>query len=219
MSIKHPTSRLSRWRPLRWFAPALLSLLAACASVGDYGSGYPAPGYPQPSQRQELSGEVRNVDHGNRRFLLQEDRGSRADIAYDERTRLVYQGREQAVSGLEPGDFIRVRAERDGGLWRAQDIEVLADGRGGMGQPGGNERRGAISYVDLRSRTIGFTEGGYTGGEQRVYFDSRTVVEYRGQRYRPDALERGDLVRMRLRRADNGWVADRIDVEVSARER
>jgi hypothetical protein len=214
------TVRLPLRPCLRWLAPALLLLLGACASVGDYGTGYPDRGYPQQPSRQDLVGEVLNVDHGNRRFLVQEQNGGRADVAYDERTRLVYQGREQPVAGLEPGDRVRVLASRDGGLWRAEDIEVLQDARGGGSGDGySTERRGAISYVDSRAREIGYTEGGYTGGEQRIGYDSRTLVEYRGQRYPIDALERGDLVRMSLRRGERGWVADRVLVEVSSRER
>ena len=213
------TVRLPLGSWARLAAPALL-LLGACASVGDYGTGYPDRGYPQQASRQDLVGEVRNVDHGNRRFLVQEQNGGRADIVYDDRTRLVYQGRQQAVAGLEPGDRVRVLASRDGGLWRAEDIEVLQDARGGGSNDGyGTERRGAISYVDARAREIRYTEGGYTGGEQRVGYDSRTQVEYRSQRYPIDALERGDLVRISLRQGDRGWVADRILVEVSARER
>lgn len=210
-------------QPLRWLVsslvPSLFLLLAACAT-GDYGypGGSTPGGYPPASSRQSLSGQVQNVDHGNRRFMLAEDGGQRADIAYDDRTRLVYQGQQQAVAGLEPGDRVRVLAMRDGDLWRADDIEVLQDGRGG-GYGGGDERRGAVSYVDTRARVIGFTEGGYTGGEQRASYDSRTVVEYRGSRYPPDALERGDLVRMRLVRSGNGWLAEHILVEVSARDR
>ena len=213
------TVRLPLGSWARLAAPALL-LLGACASVGDYGTGYPDRGYPQQASRQDLVGQVQNVDHANRRFLVQEQNGGRADIVYDDRTRLVYQGRQQAVTGLEPGDRVRVLASRDGGLWRAEDIEVLQDARGGGSSDGyGMERRGAISYVDTRSREIRYTEGGYTGGEQRVGYDSRTLVEYRGQRYPIDALERGDLVRISLRQGDRGWVADRILVEVSARER
>jgi hypothetical protein len=209
-------------RLVRGLAAASLLLLAACASVGDYGA--PAPGgTPAPDAHQELSGQVRNVDHGNRRFLLERDQGGTADIAYDDRTRLTDQGRALAVAGLEPGDRVRVLASRGERLWRADDIELLRDVRGGdapNGDPslGPDERRGAIASIDRRSRTIGYTRGGYTGGEDSVRYDADTVVEYQGQRYRPDALERGDLVRMRLRRSDQGWV-DRIVVEVSARER
>lgn len=142
-----------------------------------------------------------------------------ADIGYDGATRLLYEGRDQAVSGLEPGDRVRVLASREGGLWRAQDIEVLADVRQGGDGTDGMERRGAIARVDPRSRTITITEGGYSGGEQTVGYDSRTQVEYRGRQYPPEALERGDLVRVRLARGERGWVADTVLVEVSARER
>lgn len=215
------SSAFSRLARRLW--PLLLLALSACASVGDFGAPYPpASGYPAPSARQELQGPVRNVDHANRRFLVDDTPGGSADIAYDAGTRLVYQGRQEAVDGLEPGDRVRVLAVREGGLWRAQDIEVLADVRqgGGYGEGnGGMERRGAISRVDPRSRTILFTDGGYSGGEQSVAYDSRTVVEYRGQRYRPESLERGDLVRIEVSRGDRGWVADRILVEVSSRER
>jgi hypothetical protein len=208
-------------RLVRGIASASLLLLAACASVGDYGP--PAPG-DAPAAHQALSGQVRNVDHGNRRFLLERDEGGVADIAYDDRTRLTDQGRMLAVGGLEPGDHVRVLASRGERLWRADDIELLRDVRS-EGTPNGeaalgpDERRGAIASIDRRTRTIGYTRGGYTGGEDSVRYDADTVVEYQGQRYRPDALERGDLVRMRLRRSDQGWVADRIVVEVSARER
>jgi hypothetical protein len=201
---------------------AVCIALSACTTMGDFGSYPPSTGYPSQPAREELQGAVRNVDHGNRRFLLVEDRGSSADIAYDQGTRLVYQGREQAVSGLEPGDRVRVLAVRDGGLWRAQDIQVIADVRqgGGYGDyDSGMERRGAISRVDTRNRAIYYTEGGYSGGEQSVAYDNRTAVEYRGQQYRPEALERGDLVRIQLSRGERGWVAERVLVEVSSRER
>ena len=210
-------------RVMRACLPLAFFALAACTTPGGYGqyppssSGSPSTGYPSGA-RQELQGAVRNVDHGNQRFLLGEDRGSTVDIAYDSRTRLVYQGQQQAVSGLEPGDRVSVLATRDGSLWRAQDIQVLAEARGGQGG-GGAERRGAISRVDTRNRILYYTEGGYSGGEQSVGYDSRTAVEYRGQRYGPEALERGDLVRMTLLRGDRGWMADRILVEVSSRER
>ena len=196
--------------------------LSACTTMGDYGAYPPSTGYPSQPDRQELQGTVRNVDHGNRRFLLADDRGGSADIAYDAGTRLVYQGRELPVGGLEPGDRVRVLAARDGGLWRAQDIQVLADVRqgGGYGDYGSAaERRGANASVDPRSRTIVYTDGGYSGGRQQVGYDSRTVVEYRGQRYPPEALERGDLVRLQVSRGERGWIAERIVVEVSSRER
>lgn len=207
------------------FAASFALLLSACASVGDY--GYPGTGYPPTPARQELLGTVSNVDHGNRRFLLGEDGGRRADVSYDARTRLTYRGQAHPVSGLEPGDRVRVHASRGyGSVWLAQDIEVLQDVRaGGYGSGYGSgygdmvQRSGVVDYVDPRARIIGYTEGGYTGSRQQVGYDSRTIVEYRGRRYPVDALERGDLVRLELRRNGGAWLAERVLVEVSSRER
>jgi hypothetical protein len=219
MPKRHPSA--IRFLFVAWFA----LLLSACASVGDY--GYPGTGYPPTPARQELLGTVSNVDHGNRRFLLGEDGGRRADVSYDARTRLTYRGQVHPVSGLEPGDRVRVYASRGyGSVWLAQDIEVLQDVRaGGYGSGYGSgygevvQRSGVIDYVDPRARTIDYTEGGYTGSRQQAAYDSRTVVEYRGRRYPVDALERGDLVRLDLRRNGGGWLAERVLVEVSSRER
>jgi hypothetical protein len=53
-----------------------------------------------------------------------------------------------------------------------------------------------------------------------VHFDRRTQVVYRQRQYPMNALERGDVVRVRLVRDRNGalW-ADRVDVRHSVRER
>ena len=219
------STRSVSFRLLRGLASvAVLLLLGACASIyGPPSGGGDNRGddgvIPAPAARQDLSGQVRNIDHGNRRFLLERDAGGTADIAWDDGTRLTRDGRAQPVAGLEPGDRIRVLASRDGALWRADDIELLGDVREAGPGAAPPERSGAIASVDRRSRTIAYTRGGYTGGEERVRYDRDTVVEYRGQRYPVDALERGDLVRLQLRRSDQGWVAGRIVVEVSARER
>lgn len=205
-------------------------LLAGCASVGDYGypgGSYPGSQYPPSAARQELVGTVQNVDHGNRRFLLDESGGRRSDVAYDDRTRLTHRGQAYAVSGLEPGDEVRVLAtatRRYGSDWLAEDIEVLRDVRasgGGYGGGYGNlvQRSGAIDFVDTRAGIIGYTEGGFTGSRQQARIDGRTVVEYRGRRYPVDALERGDLVRLELRRSGSDWLAERVLVEVSSRDR
>ncbi len=212
-------------RPLRGLsAAAVVFVLGACASIyrpssGEGGDRAGTSAHPVPAARQDLSGRVRNIDHGNRRLLLERDAGGTADIAWDDRTRLTHDGRAQAVAGLEPGAPIRVLASRDGALWRADDIEMLDDAPAGGAQAAPTERSGAIASIDRRARTIAYTRGGYTGGEERVRYDRDTVVQYRGQRHPVDALERGDLVRLQLRRSDQGWVAVRIVVEASARER
>jgi hypothetical protein len=69
-------------------------------------------------------------------------------------------------------------------------------------------RRSRMEIRDHRNR-------GYT-----VHFDRRTQVVYRQRQYPMNALERGDVVRVRLVRDRNGalW-ADRVDVRQSVRER
>ena len=229
-------------------AAATLSL-AGCASVGDYigipGTGYPAggapgTGYPPPqSYGQTIFGDVQAVDHPNRRFVLVDqgsgyNAGSRVEVHYDQNTVAYYNGQQVALTGLEPGDRVQVQYVSSNGRVWARSVQVTQDVRSGGqygGQPGGQYGgqygqqatvEGAIGYVDARSMTIGYTRGGYTGTQERVRYDANTIVEYRGQRYQPANLERGDTVRMQLRQpayAGGDWYASAITVMVSARER
>lgn len=206
---------------------ALVLGLAGCVTpgYGGYpGQGYPVGGYPPASQAQRLAGTVADADPANRRFLLDDETGGygqrRVEIRYDDRTRLTYRGQLLSPAGLEPGDRIEVDASRSGDTWWARSIEVIADVRGGQDGYGyGNALGGAVTYVDTRARVIGFTQGGYAGSQQRVRYDGRTVVEYRGQRYRIEDLERGDVIRIEAQPYGNEWLAQRIVVEVDARSR
>lgn len=221
------TIRTSR----RWALATLLVgaalLLAGCVTPGGYGTspggyGQPAPGYPAQHGNQ-LLGTVQSVDPGyNRIVLVVEDRagygrGQQLAVRYDQRTRLIYQGREHPVQGLERGDVIRVDAVQSGREWWARTIEVVRNVREGGGYGGsayGNELRGTVGYVDPRARVIRLDGAGYGGNV--ISYDSRTIVEYQGRRYRPENLQRGDLVRVQARRLGNAqWIAERILVERS----
>jgi hypothetical protein len=94
--------------------------------------------------------------------------------------------------------------------------------RGGYGgtQPYATAITGSVTYVDTRNRLIHYTQGGYSGANQRVRYDDNTFVEYRGMRYRADQLERGDVIRIEGRMIDgNEFLAQRIVVETSVRQR
>ena len=223
---------------LRWFGLALaVGLLSSCASYGGYpgdGTSQPYPDQPYPDQGRYganvLVGTVQGVDLNSRRVILATEGagygGSRqVDLYFDQRTQLVYQGRMQSIEGLERGDRVRVDAAQSNGRLWARTIEVVQnvrDGYGG-GYPGDSgygdrsgDLRGNIGYVDTRGRVIeldGAGYGGYGSNRVRVRYDERTVVEYRGQRYRPESLERGDLVRIQARQWGNDWLAERIWVE------
>ena len=214
-------------------------MLAGCTTPGGYG-GYPdgygqsAPGYPSseypssgyPSQYgNQVQGTVQHFDPGYSRIVVDVDDPrmgrTQMDVRYDQNTRLFYQGRELAVAGLERGDVIRFDAVQSGREWWTRQIEVVRDVRDGSGYGDsyggnyGNELRGSVAYVDTRTRTIRLDAAGY-GTPTQVVYDDRTTVDYQGRSYRPENLERGDVVRIQARQVgSNQWLAERIFVERS----
>ncbi|MEO6227284.1 MAG: hypothetical protein ABIO61_05440 [Thermomonas sp.] len=197
-------------------------------SPGSYGSnggyGQPAPSYPSQYGSQygnQIQGTVDGVDPTyNRLYIVVGDprsgRAQRIQVRYDQRTRLFYQGRAQAVEGLERGDVIRMEVSQSGRELWARSIEVVSNVRdGGYGGGYGNDVRGAVADVDTRARLIRLDGAGY-GNDVQLGYDARTTVQYQGRSYRPENLQRGDLVRIQARQIGNNlWLAERIDVERS----
>lgn len=232
------TSRSCQARPGRLLGVvALLLMLGGCATGGGYGypssgqypsGSYPDQRYPDDRYGSQLTGTVDGVDINGQRLILVTQSsgygsGSRAEVFFDQNTRLYYQGQVQPIQGLERGDVVRVESVRSGGRVWARTIEVVRNVREGQGGGTyGNELRGTVGYVDTRNRVIELDRGGYGGSYGsaggRVRYDSRTVVEYQGRQYRPEDLDRGDLVRIQARQvSSNEWLAERIWVERSAR--
>ena len=218
-------------------ATSVLLLLTGCVTPGGYGSpggyggnyggnpggyGQPAPGYPYQYGSQ-LQGTVDRVDPGYNRISMVVDdprsgRTQQIEVRYDQRTRLVYQGREQSLEGLERGDVIRIEVTQSGRELWARSIELVRNVRDGgySGDQGyGSDLRGSVALVDTRARQIHLEGGGY-GSDVHVGYDARTTVEYQGRNYRPENLQRGDIVRIQARQfGNNQWVAERIIVERS----
>lgn len=204
---------------------SVLMLLAGCVTPGGYGSypdgyGQPAPGYPSQYGSQ-VQGTVERVDPSYNRILMVVDdprtgRSERMEVRFDQRTRLFYQGREQRIDGLERGDVIRIDVSQSGRELWARSIEVVSNVRdGNYGGDYGNDLRGSVSFVDTRARLIRLDGAGY-GNNVQVAYDSRTTVEYQGRNYRPENLQRGDIVRIQARQErNNQWLAIRIIVERS----
>ena len=212
-------------------ALAAVLLLAGCAT--GYGGGYPGSGYPggQPGGygSQRLVGTVQDVDPYNGRLLIGDDRygGSRPlEVRFDRNVLVVYQGRQVAVDGLERGDRVSIEVELSGGRYWARRIKVVQNVRDGYGGDpygggyyGGGNLEGAVDYIDAQRRMIVLTRGGYSRSRETVYYDGNTVVDYGGRVYRPEQLERGDVISIQGRRLNDGWLAERIRVEVDVRSR
>lgn len=213
------------WRGLRpGLALVLLSVLALAGCATPYG-GYPSDGYGQGAGTERVLGTVQYVDLQGGRLVLSAESyryggSGQIEVMFDRNTRLYYQGRQVDIGGLERGDQVSVDAVRSGGRLWARTLEVVRNVRDGGGDYyGGGDLRGTVAYVDARARLIEINQGGYSRTSDRVYYDGRTSVEYRGQYLQPEQLERGDVIRVQARRSGNDWLAERIWVEVDARSR
>lgn len=98
---------------------------------------------------------------------------------------------------------------------------------GGGSQQSSQEIRGTVDSVDLNSQSIwlrnvsGYSSmlsnsGGNSGNTARVYFDNQTTVEWQGQAYRPQDLERGDEVVVRVDEDGNRLIANSMTVTHNA---
>ncbi|MEJ7745596.1 MAG: DUF5666 domain-containing protein [Luteimonas sp.] len=95
-------------------------------------------------------------------------------------------------------------------------------GNNNGGYNSGGELRGEVGYVDTRARTIELARGavgGNYGAAQRIRYDERTLVEYQSQHYRPENLQRGDIIRIQARQYGNELIAERIWVEADVNRR
>ena len=227
---------------MRAFLIALLAsvALAGCASYGYPGSGsgsggygndgygYPGGGYGQQYGNQVV-GTVQDVDRGRLVIATEGDGygrgGQQLALYYDSQTQLYYQGRAYPVEGLERGDVIRADVVESGNRLYTRQVEVVRNVResggyypgGGYGDYGDYEQlRGRVSWVDDRAQVIRLDAGGYGGQAIEVRFDSRTYVDWRGDRYPARDLDPGDVVSIQARRSGNAWFAERIIMESNA---
>lgn len=127
----------------RWSAAFAVSACLALAGCATGGNGYPGgsayPGnyggnYGGQYGSQRFLATVESVDPRYGRLLVGiiDSRGyaqSRAEVFFDNNTRLYYQGREYPVGGLERGDQIAIDAVQSSGRLWATRIEVVRNVR------------------------------------------------------------------------------------------
>jgi hypothetical protein len=86
-----------------------------------------------------------------------------------------------------------------------------------LGTSGSGEIVAEVQGVDTRRQVVDvITQDGQRGG---VAYDQRTRVVYRDQDYPVTALERGDIVALRVQDTGQGLYTDYILVQQSVRER
>lgn len=106
---------------------------------------------------------------------------------------------------------------------------LAALGCGSIGLPGGGTPApapapadqeviaGDVSHVDTAQQEIEIDD---RGRRHIVRYDRSTRVLYEGREYRPEALERGDVVRVRVEEGRfGGLYADQVDVVESVQDR
>ncbi|HUF79144.1 MAG TPA: hypothetical protein VMR44_09535 [Thermoanaerobaculia bacterium] len=198
----------------RLLLPFALVLAAAvgCGGFGLPGGSGPTT-RPTPQTDQVITGEVAWVDANDRQLEVQHTTG-RVVARFDADTQVLYQGREYRPENLEPGDVVRMEVAGSGyqNVY-ARRIEVVESVRKAA------DRRvsGEVERVDTGRKEIFIAT---SSGDRVVEYDERTQVVYQGQQYRPENLERGDLVRVEVRDDRNrNPYAETIEVTQSVQDR
>jgi hypothetical protein len=93
----------------------------------------------------------------------------------------------------------------------------LGDILGSSGPSDRSDVRGYVERVDTSNQRIDLNVDMVNNlRESRpgstIYYDRNTTVEYRGQQYRPEDLERGDYIGVEGSNVDGRYVARRITV-------
>ena len=149
-------------------------------------------------------------------------------LYYDDRTRVEFQGRTFTPADLEAGDRILADVDSNGSRLMVEEIQVLYDvtstdnddrwENDRYDNDRDNDRydtrtkevRGTVRYVDTRDQTRELEPSTGRTGLVVVHYDSSTIVEFEGRRYKPENLERGDRVEVEVRERNGRMIAEEI---------
>jgi Domain of unknown function (DUF5666) len=144
-------------------------------------------------------------------------------LYYDDRTTVEHQGRTHRPADLESGDRILADVDSSGSRLMAEEIQVLFDVTSNDTDDDFDTRttelRGTVRYVDTRDQTLELEPSTGRSGLVVVHYDSSTIVEFEGRRYKPENLERGDQVEIEVRELNGRMVAEEILVVGEAQTR
>ena len=159
------TLGLSFARPAR-FALVALSLSACSgAGVGDV-LGSVLGGGAAPAN--QVSGTVQGVDTRSQRLVLRQSNGQDVALAFDNRTQVIYQNQQYAVTNLDRGDVVTARIQDAGnGVYYTDVVQVdrsvttTASG-GGVSNESVQALQGTVRQVDRTNGWFTLDTGGGT---------------------------------------------------------
>jgi hypothetical protein len=144
-------------------------------------------------------------------------------LYYDDRTTVEHQGRTFKPNDLEVGDRILADVDESNGRLRVEEIQVLYDvtsndtddrydndNDNDTYDTRTQELRGTVRYVDTRDQTLELEPSTGRSGIVVVHYDTSTIVEFEGKRYKPENLERGDRVEVEVRELNGRMIAEEI---------
>lgn len=150
-------------------------------------------------------------------------------LYYDDRTTVEFQGRTFTPADLESGDRILADVDSNGSRLMVEEIQVLYDVTSNTTDDYDDDRwdndndndndpydtrtqelRGTVRYVDTRDQTLELEPSTGRSGLVVVHYDTSTIVEFEGRRYKPENLERGDRVEIEVRELNGRMVAEEI---------
>lgn len=146
-------------------------------------------------------------------------------LYYDDRTTVEFQGRTFTPADLESGDRILADVDSNGSRLMVEEIQVLYDVTSNTTDDYDDDRydddndpydtrttevRGTVRYVDTREQTLELEPSTGRSGLVVVHYDTSTIVEFEGRRYKPENLERGDRVEVEVRELNGRMIAEEI---------
>ena len=148
-------------------------------------------------------------------------------LYYDDRTTVEHQGKTYKPNDLEAGDRILADVDSNGSRLMAEEIQVLYDVTSNTTDDYDDDRydndnnndtydtrtqelRGTVRYVDTRDQTLELEPSTGRSGLVVVHYDTSTIVEFEGRRYKPENLERGDRVEIEVRELNGRMIAEEI---------
>lgn len=177
------------------------------------------------------------VDSEETTYGLRNGGNDEVVLYYDDRTTVEYQGRTFRPADLESGDRILAEVDDDSGRLRVDEIQVLYDvtstntddrydndndrydNDDDYNDTRTTELRGTVRYVDTRDQTLELEPSTGRSGLVVVHYDTSTIVEFEGRRYKPENLERGDRVEVEVRTLNGRMIAEEILVVGEAASR